>query len=408
MPIVLSDLVPAAMNCAHNAAKIHPGDHVFILADTTTDADVIAAYRIAYESCGGNVSVMTVPCAAAGCNPSVITDKLLTGTFPKLALEAIKACDLYIDLSCYTDQHGLYGAGCSAYGIKRGDFWSKYRTRALNITIAFKEGLAGEWGRYPDKLAKFITYKACRQVIEAANGDMEHALIRITDPEGTDVTVEGFDLYRIAPDPESIPEYPPLMTFGSGVVGLLPHRPTPNMEGKIVASSIHPGHVPTVKATIKGGRVVKLEGGGEIERIWTQDWEKNKDAVCTGRDSMFGDVPGPGINWIEELMYGTHPKAFRIGLKYRYEGSHSFVAWNGGTRRSGTLHFGIGGGVNETYRHRDLEIYFPTFTINGVEMIRNGRLTALDLPEIREEAAKYGDPDDLLTESWIPDLPPVD
>ena len=33
MPIVLSDLVPAAMNCAHNAAKIHPGDHVFILAE---------------------------------------------------------------------------------------------------------------------------------------------------------------------------------------------------------------------------------------------------------------------------------------------------------------------------------------------------------------------------------------
>lgn len=406
--IQLSDLMPATFNCARNIAKIHPGDNVLIMTDTTTDPDVITAYKIAYESCGGVVTVITVKCEAVGSNPHDITDKLLTGLFPKVAVEAMKAADFYIDLTCYTDQHGIYGTGHSTYGLMRGDLWEKYHTRMLNIAIAFKEGLASDWGTYPDPLLKYITYRANQQVIEAANGDMENSVIRVTDPEGTDITVHGFAMYRTAPKPEDIPEYPALMTFGSGQVGLLPQRPTPNMEGVIVSSSIHPGHVPTVKATVKGGRVVKLEGGGEIERLWTQDWEKHKDADCSGRSSMFGEVPGPGINWIEELMYGTHPKAFRIGLKYRYEGSHTFVTWNGGTRRSGTLHFGIGGGKDETYRHRDLEVYFPTFTINGVEMIKNGRLTALDLPDVREKAAEYGDPDLLLAENWIPDLPPVD
>ena len=107
-------------------------------------------------------------------------------------------------------------------------------------------------------------------------------------------------------------------------------------------------------------------------------------------------------------MYGVHPRAFRIGYKYRYEGSNTFQAWVGGTRRSGVVHFGIGGGKDEFYRHRDFEGFHPPLTVNGVELIRHGRLTILDMPEVREEAAKYGDPDLLLTEKWVPEMPPAD
>lgn len=39
--------------------------------------------------------------------------------------------------------------------------------------------------------------------------------------------------------------------------------------------------------------------------------------------------------------------------------------------------------------------------------IQNGRLTALDDPEVRELARKYGDPDELLKEDWIPNIPGI-
>ena len=55
---------------------------------------------------------------------------------------------------------------------------------------------------------------------------------------------------------------------------------------------------------------------------------------------------------------------------------------------------------------------FPTFNIttkSGKEytIIRNGRLTALDDPDVRKLAEKYGDPDDLLREDWIPQVPGI-
>lgn len=37
-------------------------------------------------------------------------------------------------------------------------------------------------------------------------------------------------------------------------------------------------------------------------------------------------------------------------------------------------------------------------------VIRDGRLTALDDQEVRTLAARYGDPDELLKEDWIPQI----
>jgi hypothetical protein len=197
----------------------------------------------------------------------------------------------------------------------------------------------------------------------------------------------------------------PFYTFGSEVVGL---KPLPTAEGVIVSTSIHTGWIPEMRMTVKNGKAIHIEGGGEAGTLWTRQFEKGKAAPSQGRIAVFGDHPGPGVNWFEELMYGVHPKSFRIGQKYRWEGSDQFQAWIGGTRRSGTLHFGFGGGMDESYRHNDLEVFFPTLTINGETLIENGRLKILDDPEVREEAAKYGDPDYLLTEKWIPEMPPKD
>ncbi|HJX11157.1 MAG TPA: hypothetical protein VJ733_11755, partial [Candidatus Binatia bacterium] len=64
------------------------------------------------------------------------------------------------------------------------------------------------------------------------------------------------------------------------------------------------------------------------------------------------------------------------------------------------------------YGHLHIHLLFATFTITtkiGKEytIIRNGRLTALDDPEVRKLAEKYGDPQDLLREDWIPQIPGI-
>ncbi len=38
------------------------------------------------------------------------------------------------------------------------------------------------------------------------------------------------------------------------------------------------------------------------------------------------------------------------------------------------------------------------------QLVGSGHLTVLDDPEVRRAAAKYGDPDELLREDWIPEF----
>ena len=63
------------------------------------------------------------------------------------------------------------------------------------------------------------------------------------------------------------------------------------------------------------------------------------------------------------------------------------------------MHWGFGGGPEKKRIHIDAIIFQSTITANGVPIVERGRLTALDDPEIREMAKKYGDPDRVLAEA---------
>jgi hypothetical protein len=65
-----------------------------------------------------------------------------------------------------------------------------------------------------------------------------------------------------------------------------------------------------------------------------------------------------------------------------------------------------------TVGHWHVHLYFPTVELefatgSSETLIKDGRLLALDDPEIRQLAAKFGDPDVLLNESWIPAVPGI-
>ena len=40
---------------------------------------------------------------------------------------------------------------------------------------------------------------------------------------------------------------------------------------------------------------------------------------------------------------------------------------------------------------------------DGRPVIEDGHLVALDDPQVRRAAERYGNPDDLLREDWVPD-----
>lgn len=111
MAIQLSDMMAGTLNCARNVATISSGEEVLIVADTTTDPEITEAYKIAYESEGGRVSVLTVKGVGAGCSSEQITHNTLYGLYPKMAVEAAKGADLCINLTGFADMHGIYGTG---------------------------------------------------------------------------------------------------------------------------------------------------------------------------------------------------------------------------------------------------------------------------------------------------------
>ena len=406
--IQLSDLIEGAKNCVDNVARVKPGEEVLILADTTVDLDVINAYRIAAELAGGNVSVLTLKSKIAGAGPNKILDEGYFVPWPKMAWHAMTASDVCLNLSYFIEVHSLFGAAQTQWVEKLMDLRNKYGTRLVRVQISVKETLASAYAKFPEPLLQFIGTSACQQVLEAAGNDTLKAEMKLTDLEGTDLSFSGFGVtnsfrWRIKGEQDDVT---PWKDFGSYNVGLQPAEPEPNANGMIVTSALHTGPIPRMKIIVKEGRGVDIEGGGEVGIRWLRDWEKNKHVISKGRAFLAHKTPG--INILEELMYATHPKAFRVGKTYMYSGTEADHSWFTGSRRAGTLHMAFGGGVGKEYKHRDVEIFFPTLNINKTTIIEKGRLTILDDPKIRKEVEKYGDPDELLTEDWIPEIPPVD
>jgi hypothetical protein len=137
----------------------------------------------------------------------------------------------------------------------------------------------------------------------------------------------------------------------------------------------------------------------------------------------------PGYWYLYEIAFGSHPKAFR---------EPAVVLQTGSTIadrvRSGVVHWGLGirlwhdpdapteskQWADFTQKHnvpRDhgwhTHTYFTTYKVKlrnadkWVALLDKGRMTSLDDPEVRALASRYGDPEYLLAEDWIPEIPGI-
>lgn len=292
-----------------------------------------------------------------------------------------------------------------------------------------RELLASPATTFPEELIDAIDRKAWEILRQARE-------VRITDPEGTDLRFTWFPEYWEVVEGT----HPTIKTVGggpaSGISGyqygaagssehpLIPGHvmgypegivlPQSNAEGVVAGTSNHSGPYPHIKLRLKGNRIVEVEGGGEFGRLLlTEFLEKYKNV----RLPMY---PGPGLGWLVEAAVGTNPKIIRphnVAQPLRNKG-----LWVFERMRSGIIHMGFGNFLHESATwaaarglpnyHVHTHLYFPTFTVTmsdgrEVKLIDRGRLAPLDDPEVRKVAAKYGNPDELLREDWIPAIPGI-
>lgn len=270
------------------------------------------------------------------------------------------------------------------------------------------EHLTSGAGIFPQDLNRAINMKTWDGISRRGRGGKVH----LTDPEGTDLTWTLHDEYYRGNRRGFVEN--PVRHYGH----LHGHPPAPLIEqedctGVVGGSTSHAGRpFPNIRLHIDGGRLERVEGGGEYGRRWDELLRATKNV-------QYPSFPRKGLFWMWESAIGTLPW-IRRPEDVQLISSGGFE-WE--RRRSGVIHIGIGtrwNGEEEywaadrgmTYGHLHVHLLFPTFEIETVtgekfKLIENGRLTALDDPEIREIAARYADPDLMLKEYWIPQIPGI-
>ncbi|MBI4483631.1 MAG: hypothetical protein HY652_12170 [Acidobacteria bacterium] len=282
-----------------------------------------------------------------------------------------------------------------------------------------REMLADASVKYPMDLLKVVDEKGWERLRQARQ-------VHLTDPEGTDYRFTWLDEYWQVV--EGL--HPTLKVAGSGTHIYGPGRSEIPLiqshlmghpqgvildksdgEGVIQGASDHMGPYPHLKIAIKRNQVVSIEGGGRFGELWREFLELTKDI-------QYPHYPEPGSKYLMESAIGTHPWIVRPHNVF--ESQIARRGWIYERNRSGVIHVGIGQLLSAAWAssrglpgsHFHVHLYFPTYVVktrDGGEqkVIDKGRLVALDHPEVRTLAAKYGNPDELLREAWIPAIPGI-
>src|SRR5262252_1054523 len=259
---------------------------------------------------------------------------------------------------------------------------------------------------YPLDLHLLINKKTWDPVWEYGRGGRA----RLTDAEGTDISWTYWDEYYDGTRYgfSAMPRNGHL--FGHPVPPIIAKE---DAAGRVSGTTSHFSKAfPQVKVELEGGQIVRVTGGAAYGDAW-------RDLLEESRCTKYPCFPRPGLFYLREVAIGTNPKICRPS----HIELHSSGGFEWERRRSGVIHMGFGtlwrseeekwaGENGILYGHLHIHLLFATFAITtkmGREhtIIQNGRLTALDDFDVRQLAAKYGDPDDLLREDWIPRIPGI-
>ena len=259
---------------------------------------------------------------------------------------------------------------------------------------------------YPLDLHLLINQKTWEIIWEKGRGGRA----RLTDAEGTDISWTYWDDYYDGTRYGfcSTPRNGHL--FGHPVPPIIVRE---DAAGVVAGTTSHFNRAfPQVKVELEAGQIVKVNGGGAYGDSW-------RDLLVESKNTSYPCFPRPGLFYLWEVAIGTNPKIIRPGHIER----HSSGGFEWERRRSGVIHMGFGtmwrsdeerwaGENGILYGHLHIHLLFPTLIVTAKDgreypVIESGHLTALDHPEVRKLAEKYGAPDEILKEDWIAPIPGI-
>jgi hypothetical protein len=259
---------------------------------------------------------------------------------------------------------------------------------------------------YPLDLHLLINQKTWEPIWEKGRGGKA----RLTDAEGTDLSwtywEDYFDgsRYGFCATPRNG------HLFGHPVPPIIERE---NASGVVAGTTSHFSRAfPHAKVELEAGQIVKVHGGGEYGDAW-------RDLLQESKNTQYPCFPRPGLFYLWEVAIGTNPKISRPSHIER----HSSGGFEWERRRSGIIHMGFGtmwrsdeerwaGEKGILYGHLHIHLLFPSLTVTAKDgrqypVIEKGHLTALDHPDVRKLAARYGDPDEILKEDWSAPIPGI-
>lgn len=263
--------------------------------------------------------------------------------------------------------------------------------------------------------------------------------VEVTDPEGTnlhaDITEEMAQRWAAgAYQRGHLYMFPNQATgrFGYSFVNYpafqakwLAREPIALIEGVLAGTQGHGGFFPRWEVYFKNGFISDVKGGG------AQGAALKEFLQYPGLkgDLTFPYHNHPGYWYLYEIAFGSHPKSFRHPGVMMATGNTSPERV-----RSGVIHWGLGirlwhdpDAPTESKKWREFteehnvafdhgwhtQTYFTTYKVRlrnankWVNLLDKGHMTSLDNPEVRALASRYGDPNYLLTEDWIPEVPGI-
>jgi hypothetical protein len=196
------------------------------------------------------------------------------------------------------------------------------------------------------------------------------------------------------------------------------------VSGVIASTNNHAATHPRMEIVVRNGRIAEIKGGGLYGELFRLLYD-----YPGMHDLTWPFFQKPGYWWLFEAGLGTNPKYFKHPAEILRGGNGSernvggtmhwafgTEAQNGpdkpGERAPQTIAFGQEHNVpigHVMHNHNLLPTYQVRIRGTGrwETLIDYGRLTALDDPEVRALASRYGNPDEVLRQDYVPALPGI-
>ena len=340
-------------------AKVRPGERVLVLADDTTDPAVARAVCDCARATGADVTLIEMARPdSAWAEPS------------EVVLGAMKRAQKCLSLAL-------------VYHDRRTTIARREHGMAMFFLLPpVAAALAGSAARFPIELCTEIG-RQCALRLRAARR------LRVTSARGTDLSAD-LDPRNCTADPGGW-----LEVWDPGrTVGTTPGEGSNTFPPGVVLAYPSPG-------TCEGVAVVEHQVGvGPIASQLTLRYEGGR---CVG-------ARGEGAGTLAELVAG-HEHATEVAEIAWGTNPHQTLSLAttrnpiDAERHSGTVHIGIGpspifGSRTTSRLHLDSLVIKPSVLLDDEPIMEAGHLLVLDLPEVRELAARFGDPDELLRERF--------